>query len=89
MTDNYLPEIYVWSVRLLVADAHFYDFNAFMETMPHYWEDVSCGIEQGRIYVDIKFSLGVRNDGTGFMVRIGEVIQAIQEATNRSYIKGT
>lgn len=86
------PIIYIWKVRIILAEAHSYDFRKLEESMPENFsegQEVSYGIEKNLIYADIQLSINIndepRPDYTMINV-IGEVTAKFHEAAVNSFI---
>ena len=85
MPIKYPPKVqmYIWTLRLIIPDAHKYDFNRLNKAMPESYEsgwDVMLGIEKDRIYADIQIARHINESVDYFTAYLGEVVHVFYMA---------
>jgi hypothetical protein len=74
---------YLALARIIIADAHQYDYNKFARGFSDTWTFINTGIEYGRLFVDIKL-LDLNNEINDIDERIAEVFIAAQRAAENA-----
>lgn len=77
-----MQNIYMWDMRIAVADAHLYDLNKFMEFIDGF-SDLFMSVSDGKIFVTVDIRSTPEDTGTTeLQTSLIETVQRISWAVN-------